>query len=254
MKSDAAHELVLAFASPLRRNSKSLVIAKERREFPDHRFADCVCHGFSSFHAIHQISSVVPKKMSLHARFSIHRSEMDRVMSLSRQKLRLESARDEPDLRKLLAHVCTVEHVECWIRENPPSRPAPVPAQDLEVDDREAEASPSLRTVKTEASIFHHWPTSDLRPIITVVQEVGDDDDESNDDDDDDHDSSSSEESWNGSNASDTSEASTFGKYAGRGFRKTAAKLTECRFDGRRARILSVGLLIRGYGAPGYGR
>lgn len=154
--------------------------------------------------------------MSLHAQSSIHRSEMDRVVCLSRQKLRIESTRDEPDLRKLLAHVCTAEQVECWIRQNPPSRTAPAPAQDLEVDNQGTEALPSLRTVQTEASMFHHWPPTDLRPTVTVVREVGDEDDEPNDDSQDSS-SSSSEESWNGSCASDASETSTLGKYAGGG-------------------------------------
>jgi hypothetical protein len=143
---------------------------------------------------------------------------MDRVVYLSRQKLRIESTRDEPDLRKLLAHVCTAEQVECWIRQNPPSRTAPVPAQDLEVNNQGAEALPSLRTVKTEASMFHHWPPSDLRHTVTVVREVGDEDDEPNDDSQDSSSSSSSsEEPWNGSCASAASETSTLGKYAGNG-------------------------------------
>lgn len=125
-------------------------------------------------------------------------------MCLSRQKLQVESARGEPDLRKLLAHVCTVEHIEGWIRENPPSRMAPSPVQDLELNDQEDETSLSLRKVKSEASMFHHWPTGHLDHTITVVREVEDDDEEDGD--------SNEEESWDGS---DTSDDITFGKYGG---------------------------------------
>jgi hypothetical protein len=130
-------------------------------------------------------------------------SEMDRVMCLSRQKLRLESARDEPDLRKLLGHVCTVEHVEGWIRENPPSRMAPTPTQDLELNDQQGETSLSLCKVESGASMFHHWPTDHLDRTVTVVREVEDDGEEDGD---------SSEESWNGS---DTSDDTVFRKSAG---------------------------------------
>jgi hypothetical protein len=129
-------------------------------------------------------------------------------MYLSRQKLRLESARDEPDLRKLLAHLCTVEHMQGWVRQNPPSRMAPSPAQDVQLqEDQEGESSSRLRQVETEASMFHHWPTGDLRSTVTAVREVGDDDD---DDEANGEDGQSSEDSWNGS---DTSEDGTFGKY-----------------------------------------
>jgi hypothetical protein len=137
---------------------------------------------------------------------------MGRVISLSRQKLRLESARGEPDLRKLLAHVCTVEHVQGWLLQNPPSHKAPSPPQDSELDAK-LEELPHLSRVPSVPSMSNRWLTGEVRSIVTAVREVESDDDDDDDDDTDDEESqemSGSEESWNGS---DTSEDTTFGEY-----------------------------------------
>jgi hypothetical protein len=135
--------------------------------------------------------------------------ELDKVICLSRQKLRLEIARGEPDLRKLLAHVYTVEHIQAWLRANPPSRKAPSQAPVLELNDQKAEMSLSLRQIKTDQSISHYWPAGDLRRTVTVVREV-EPDDGTNDDDDDGDESSDRQECWNGS---DTSDDTVVGKY-----------------------------------------
>jgi hypothetical protein len=124
-------------------------------------------------------------------------SDVDRVICLARQKLRLERARDEPDLWKLLAHVCTFEHTQGWLRANPPNRKAPSPPQDFEMLDNEGEMSPSSRQAGTEPPISRFWPVEDLRSTVTVVREV------------DDADSDSSEESWH---EFDTSDNAIFGK------------------------------------------
>ena len=133
--------------------------------------------------------------------------EMDKVMSLSRQKLRLESARGEPDLRKLIAHVCTVEHIEGWLRSNPPAvGGATLPkCRLLALDDEEGEHLPPLRKVVSEHSLSAHGTTGDLRSTVTAVREVGPDDDDDESDE-----SSDSGESWNGSDTSDDAE---FGEY-----------------------------------------
>ena len=132
---------------------------------------------------------------------------MDKVMCLSRQKLRAESARDEPDLRKLLAHVCTVEHIQDWLRSNPPKREAPSPPQDFEVDVHEGDNLPPLCKVETVHSISSCWSPVDLRDVVTAVREVEADDDTNDEDSDD---SSVGEEIWGGS---DTSDETDFGKY-----------------------------------------
>src|SRR5271163_3052188 len=96
--------------------------------------------------------------------------DMDRVVSLSRQKLRLESARGEPDLRKLLAHVCTVEHVQGWLLANPPNREAPSPPRrDLELDAQLGEL-PRLSRVQSVPSMSNRWPTGEVRSIVTAVR------------------------------------------------------------------------------------
>ena len=102
--------------------------------------------------------------------------DMDRVISLSRQKLRLESARGEPDLRKLLAHVCTVEHVQGWLLANPPSREAPSPRRDSELDAQLNEL-PRLSRVQSVPSMSNRWPTGEVRSIVTAVREVESDSD-----------------------------------------------------------------------------
>jgi hypothetical protein len=127
---------------------------------------------------------------------------MDRVISLSKQKLRLESARGEPDLRKLLAHVCTVEHVQGWILANPPSREAPSPPRDSELDTQLNEL-PRLSRVQSVPSMSNRWPTGEARNIVTAVREV-----ESDDDTDDEE-----GEEMSGSEGSDTSDDATFGEY-----------------------------------------
>jgi hypothetical protein len=131
---------------------------------------------------------------------------MDRVISLSRQKLRLEIARGEPDLRKLLAHVCTVEHVQGWLLANPPSREAPSPPRDSEPDTQLNEL-PRLSRVQSVPSMLNRWPTGEVRSIVTAVREVESDDDT---DDEEGEEMSGSEGSWSGS---DTSDDATFGEY-----------------------------------------
>src|SRR5271156_4383389 len=132
--------------------------------------------------------------------------DMDRVVSLSRKKLRLESARGEPDLRKLLAHAYTVEHVQGWLLANPPSREAPSPPRDSELA-AQLDELPRLSRVQSVPSISNRWPTGEVRSIVTAVREV-----ESNDDTDDEEgeEMCGSEKSWNGS---DTSDDATFGEY-----------------------------------------
>lgn len=131
---------------------------------------------------------------------------MDRVISLSRQKLQLESARGEPDLRKLLAHVCTVEHVQGWLLANPPTREAPSPPRrDSELDAQLSEL-PRLSRVQSVPSMLNRWPTGEVRSIVTAVREVESDDDI---DDEEGEEMSGSEGSWNGS---DTSDDTTFGE------------------------------------------
>ena len=132
-------------------------------------------------------------------------SEMDKVMSLSRQKLRLESARGEPDLRKLIAHVCTVEHIEGRLRSNRPFGGATLPKSQVSaLDDEEGEHPSPLRKVVSERSLSAHGTTGDLRSTVTAVREVGPDDSDDEDE------SSDSGESWNGSDASDDA---AFGEY-----------------------------------------
>jgi hypothetical protein len=131
---------------------------------------------------------------------------MDRVISLSRRKLRLESTRGEPDLRKLLAHVCTVEHVQGWLLANPPSREAPSPPRDSELDARLNEL-PRLSKVQSVPSMSNRWPTGEIRSIVTAVREIESDDDTDGEEG---EEMSGNEESWNGS---DTSDDATFGEY-----------------------------------------
>jgi hypothetical protein len=131
---------------------------------------------------------------------------MDRVISLSRQKLRLESARGEPDLRKLLAHVCTVEHVQGWLLANPPSRAAPSPPRHSNLD-AQLDELPRLSRVQSVPSMSNRWPTGEVRSIVTVVREVESDSDT---DDEEGEEMCGGEESWNGS---DTSDDATFGEY-----------------------------------------
>jgi hypothetical protein len=119
---------------------------------------------------------------------------MDRVIFLSRQKLRLESSRGEPDLRKLLAHVCTVEHVQGWILANPPNREAPSPPRDSDLDARLDEL-PRLSKVPSVPSMSNRWPTGEIRRTTTAVREVESDDDT---DDEEGEEMSGNEESWNG--------------------------------------------------------
>jgi hypothetical protein len=147
--------------------------------------------------------------MSLHShrgRSSSPSPDMDRVISLSKQKLRLESARGEPDLRKLLAHVCTVEHVQGWLLANPPGREAPSPPRDSELDAQLNEL-PRLSRVQSVPSMSNRWPTGEVRSIVTAVREVESDDDT---EDEEGEEMSGSEGSWNGS---DTSDDATFGEY-----------------------------------------
>src|SRR3954469_9852846 len=118
--------------------------------------------------------------------------DMDRVVSLSKQKLQLESARGEPDLRKLLAHVCTVEHVQGWLLTNPPSREAPSPPRDSELD-AQLDELPHLSKVQSMHSTSNRWPTGEVRGIVTAVREVESDDDT---DDEEGEEMSGSEESW----------------------------------------------------------
>jgi hypothetical protein len=144
--------------------------------------------------------------MSLHShpgQSSSPSPNMDRVISLSRQKLRLESTRGEPDLRKLLAHVCTVEHVQGWLLANPPSREAPSPPRDSELDARLNEL-PRLSKVQSVPSMSNKWPTSEIRSIVTAVREVESDDDTDGEEG---EEMSGSEKSWNGS------DDATFGEY-----------------------------------------
>ena len=131
---------------------------------------------------------------------------MNRVISLSKQKLRFESARGEPDLRKLLAHVGTVEHVQGWLLTNPPSREAPSPPQDSKLDGQLDEL-PRLSKVQSVPSMSNRWPTGEVRSIVTAVREVESDDDT---DDEEGEEMSGSEGSWSGS---DTSDDATFGEY-----------------------------------------
>jgi hypothetical protein len=117
--------------------------------------------------------------MSLHSHAGQSSSpspDMDRVISLSRQKLRFESTRGEPELRKLLAHVCTVEHVQGWLLANPPSREAPSPPRDSELDTRLDEL-PRLSKVQSVPSMSNRWPAGEVRSIVTTVREVESDDD-----------------------------------------------------------------------------
>lgn len=148
-------------------------------------------------------------EMSLHSyprQSSSPSPDMDRVISLSRQKLQLESARGEPDLRKLLAHVCTVEHVQGWLLANPPNREAPSPPRrDSELDAQLSEL-PRLSRVQSVPSMLNRWPTGEVRSIVTAVREVESDDDI---DDEEGEEMSGSEGSWNGS---DTSDDTTFGE------------------------------------------
>src|SRR6201999_2374866 len=123
-----------------------------------------------------------------------------------RQKLRLESARGEPNLRKLLAHVCTVEHVQGWLLANPPGREAPSPPQGSKLDAQLNELPP-LSRVQSVPSMSNRWPTGEDRSIVTAIREVESDLDT---DDEEGEEMSGSEGSWNGS---DTSDDATFGEY-----------------------------------------
>jgi hypothetical protein len=131
---------------------------------------------------------------------------MDRVVSLSRQKLRLECARGEPSLRKLLAHACTVEHAQGWLLANPPSREAPPPPRDSELD-AQLDELPRLSRVQSVPSMSNRWPAGEVRSIVTAVREVESDDDT---DDEEGEEMCGSEGSWN---RSDTSGDTTFGEY-----------------------------------------
>lgn len=170
-------------------------------------------------------------------------SDVDRVICLSRQKLQRERARDEPDLRKLLAHVCTFEHIQGWLYENPPCRKAPSPPQHVEVPANESDIPPCSRQVETEPPISRFWPIGDVRSTVTVVREVDSDEDS------DDTDSDSSEESWD---AFDTSDNAIFGKWARvKLFCERVPKLIDHRLFCRRTWNLPIGPLISSYRLPG---